>query len=337
MDIPPNERGPRSGGRNGAQFFRVRTQSLRVDSVTDFDLYISMSADREPVLYREKHLLFTREALDRLRDLGVSEFLVHNEQREVYYHYVEANLEAILSDTAASLPEKTQVLYDCAHNVVREFMSNPNAGEVIPRSETLVNNLVKFIFEDDTSFSYFLKASSFDYHTYTHSVNVFVYSVTLAQFLGHDDPAFLHDFGTGALLHDIGKSRVPADVLNCKGALSDAQWGLMKKHPEWGHDILKKQGVTNEIVLRVTRHHHEKLSGGGYPDGLRAAQLPYYVRIATICDIFDALTTRRSYKNALNSFPALKLMQDEFKGQIDPEIFSSFVRMMSTATQPAIS
>lgn len=87
----------------------------------------------------------------------------------------------------------------------------------------------------------------------------------------------------------------------------------------------------NEVVLDVTLHHHEKLGGGGYPDGLKGDEIKPHVRIATICDIFDALTTARAYKDAVGSFPAFRIMQEELMGDLDPEYFKAFIEMMSAS------
>ena len=102
----------------------------------------------------------------------------------------------------------------------------------------------------------------------------------------------------------------------------------MRLHPVTGYDILKEHGLFSDLVLDVTRHHHEKLRGGGYPDKLTANQIDPLVRASTIADIFDALTTRRSYKGALTSYQALKIMRDKMAADLDPDLFRTFVELM---------
>ena len=87
--------------------------------------------------------------------------------------------------------------------------------------------------------------------------------------------------------------------------------------------------MDSEVVLDVTRHHHEKLNGKGYPDGLAGDEISHWARISTIADIFDALTTRRSYKNALDSFPSLQLMNEHMKEEIDMDFFRCCVDLMA--------
>ena len=88
--------------------------------------------------------------------------------------------------------------------------------------------------------------------------------------------------------------------------------------------------------MNVTLYHHEKMGGGGYPERLAGDQIPDYVRIATVCDIFDALTTKRSYKSAVNSYPALGLMQQEMFSDLDGDVFGKFVNMMSGEKQATL-
>ena len=307
----------------------INLATLRIDTVTGFDLYIKTRGVDDPVLYRQHDLPFTPETRQRLREHEVQQLLISSSQEGQYQRYVEAHLPILLEDDTLNLEEKSTILYDCAQHVVHDILDNPGAGEVLPRSRELVGNVADFMFRTDSSFTYFLKTCSFDYQVYTHSVNVFVYCISLAKQMGLDDISFLHEFGTGALLHDIGKSRVGPQILHCRGALNAEQWRIMKQHPGWGYEILREQGVTSEIILNVTKYHHEKLSGGGYPEGLSGDQIPGYVRIATVCDIFDALTTERVYKGAINSFPALRLMQRDMMGELDSEVFNHFVELMS--------
>jgi len=127
-----------------------------------------------------------------------------------------------------------------------------------------------------------------------------VFGVALAQRLGLGSPGEQREFGYGAFLHDVGKSMIDSAILNCTGKLSDDQWKQMKLHPVYSHHILKEQGGLQQIALDVARHHHEKLHGRGYPDGLPGEQTSPWARVCAIADIFDALTTQRSYKDALN-------------------------------------
>lgn len=229
-----SEKQPAVEGEKLVRFRTIHVSTLRVDSVTAFDLYIQTREGTDLVLYRQADLPFTQEVLNRLKDHGVEDLFIPDYQEELYFQYIEENLGSYLDDATVEMGEKSQVLYDSTQHVLREILDDPKSGEVVPRSERLVNQIVNFIFSQESAFTNFLKVSSHDYSTYTHSVNVFVYSINLAERVGFGDSDFLFDFGLGCPLHDIGKSLVDREIINCKGPLSNEQWRIMKKHPIWG-------------------------------------------------------------------------------------------------------
>ena len=313
--------------RAGGNYIAVPTTTLRINEVVGFDLYLAGSASH-PVLYRERSLPFDEEARDRLESQGVAELYVHHSQEREYHAYVEMHLKDIVNDVSIPLEAKSGVLYTSAQHLVKDVLADPRAGDMLPRSGMVVEAMVAHMMREPRAFASLMRITSYDYYTYTHSVNVCVFSLALARRAGGHDEAELQRFGLGALLHDVGKSRIDPSVLNERGKLSDAQWASMRQHPVYGHEILKDQQVTDPLVLTVTRHHHEKLRGNGYPDGLWGDDIQPLVRISTIADIFDALTTRRSYKTALNSFPALKLMREQMADDLDQEYFRLFVEIL---------
>ena len=315
--------------RQGGQFFGIHLSSLLVDTITDFDLYLDVPG-KPPVLYRRARVPFTRETRERLVKAQTDRLFVIKDQSEAYSRYVETNLGPILADEHIPLDERAGMLYDSSRFVMRQVMSDPRAGNMLARAGNLVDHTADFLLRQSDALQSLMRLTSYDYYTYTHSVDVFLFCLALAQRLGYDEMS-VREFGHGALLHDIGKSRIAPDIVNCRGKLNNEQWREMRKHPEYGHGILIEMGVTSQIVLDVTRHHHEKLSGRGYPDRLKGDQISLWVRISTVCDIFDALTTRRSYKAAMNSFPSLKLMREEMAGEIDMDIFRAFITMLGVS------
>ena len=148
--------------------------------------------------------------------------------------------------------------------------------------------------------------SSHEY-TYTHSIAVSALMIGLARQLGLPEGE-VEAVGLAGLLHDIGKSRVPVAVLDKPGPLSAAEWKTIKTHPERGHAILSRFGDVDPIVLDVTLHHHERLDGTGYPHGLTARQISVHARIGAVCDVYDALTSRRAYKEARPAAAVLDMM-----------------------------
>ena len=311
----------------GGAFLPIRVASFRVDTIVHFDLYIRSRPAAPPVLYRERNLPFTEETKHRLAESSVAELFVPSGQVAEYRRYIEANLNAVLSDLDVDIVERSEVLYDSASGLVKDAFENPRSGEVLQRSRALVESAVSFVFTQKASVESLLKVTSTDYYTYTHCVNVFVFSIAFAQRLGLEGQTVLNQ-ANGALLHDIGKCRIPPSVLNNPGKLTAEEWEQMKLHPVHGYDLLRSQGVRDDVMLDVTRHHHEKLTGKGYPDNLPGVEISMFARMSTISDIFDALTTRRSYKDAMTSFDALRLMKKEMAQDLDHDLFETFVAMM---------
>ena len=316
-------------------YFPIPIGLLRLDLTTEFDLYLPCKYGRKPVLYRKGHLSFTEEARERLKANDLPYLLVRSGQRDNCQSYIESNLGAILSDPSLPVEVRSTVLYDSARGVIEDVMKEPRLGENLQRSIRVVEDAIDFLYREKSAFRCLLRITSYDYYTFTHSVNVFVFSTALAQRLSFPEDQ-VREFGEGALLHDIGKSMVDPAIINKGGKLTAEEWDQVKKHPAHGQGILEELGVTSEIALDVTRHHHEKLTGYGYPDALRENDLSPWVRVCTIADIFDALTTKRSYSHARKSFWALHLMKTEMEDELDAQFFREFVGMLGQGQQNAL-
>lgn len=308
-------------------YLPVSVGVLRLREVADFDIYLKPAAGKPWVLYRKKGLSFTEEAQARLEENDIVEIYVHSSQSKQLCRYIEDNLGDILDDTDVPPEKKARLVYDTLVWLTEDVLKEPRAGDVVPRSKRLVQNTCKFFYEQRNALEHFIKVSTFDYSTFTHSVNVFVFSMALAQRI-LPEQSVRNEFGLGALLHDVGKVQIPPEILNSTGKLTEEEFEIIKMHPVYGYEILKEKDDLHPLVLDMARHHHERLQGGGYPDNLKGDEIRIEVRILTIADIFDALTTQRSYKEAMYSFPALKLMQEKMSDTLDPKLFRTFVGMM---------
>ncbi len=144
-------------------------------------------------------------------------------------------------------------------------------------------------------------------------------------------PRQMRDLEFGALLHDIGKLRVPNEIINKPGKLTDAEWIVMKRHPIFGQEMLDRVGGVLSDAGRIVRAHHERWDGSGYPDGLTGAEIPIEARIITVCDSYSAMTTRRSYSRARTAGEALAELQRCAAKQFDPEVVRALERVLGRA------
>jgi putative two-component system response regulator len=138
------------------------------------------------------------------------------------------------------------------------------------------------------------------------------YATTLGRHLQLDQ-ADLDALYRGAFLHDVGKIAIPDRVLLKRGRLTDKEYDLMKQHPAIGDDLCRTVR-SFEAVRPIVRHHHERLDGGGYPDGLAGDRIPLLAQIVSVVDVFDALTTDRPYRKALPTATAYRMMRDDARG-----------------------
>lgn len=143
-------------------------------------------------------------------------------------------------------------------------------------------------------------------------------------------PSHQHLLLQAALLHDVGKARVPPGVLNKPGALSKSEMDVMRTHAELGHAMLAGQGGLDPVILDVIRHHHEYLDGSGYPDRLQGRQISDYVRIVTICDIYAALIERRPYRAPMPQRQALAVLTD-LGAKLDRNLLKHFEAMVANS------
>ncbi len=307
------------------KFMPIYLESLRIDTILDFDLYIKIG--KEMILYRSADLPFTEQTLYKLLENKVNNLYVKYTARGKYQKYIEKNLDKILEDRNIGEDKKASILYETSQNLMKDVLDNPDYGENIKRSQEMVVNTVTYILKGQAAFRNLLKISSFDYYTYTHSVNVCTFAIALAQQLGRKDEEYLNELGIGALLHDVGKSKISERILNKRTTLSPMEFELMKKHPKWGVEILASTDMISAGSYYPVLQHHERGSRKGYPNGLDLKEMHEYSKIVAIVDTFDAMTTTRVYQKAIDTFPTLKIMFSLHE-EYDECILRAFTELM---------
>jgi len=168
------------------------------------------------------------------------------------------------------------------------------------------------------------RLKSKDEGSYLHSLVVGALMSKIGVSLGLDAER-INQLGIAGILHDIGKLLVPADILSKAGALTTEERHVIRSHPDLGHSLLNECPNITPLILDVCRHHHEALDGSGYPQGLKAGKISQDVRIATVCDVFDALTSKRSYKKPWSAQAAIAWMFDR------PQIFDNKIVLRLSA------
>ncbi len=220
---------------------------------------------------------------------------------------------------------KALVIKENSKIIMKDLLEDPRSGGRIKDVQDSVNNMIDSIGTNKDTIHDLLSLRCFDYYTYTHSVNVAVLAVGLgvAVELKRDD---IEKLGMGAMLHDIGKSAVPAEILNKQGKLDDREFFIIQSHVFEGEKLLKDNKLIPRESLAAVSQHHEKISGRGYPSHLTEKDITLFGRITAIADCYDALTTARPYKPAFTPFYALATISKE-TGNYDPDILKVFIKM----------
>ena len=221
-----------------------------------------------------------------------------------------------------------------------EFLSKPvNPLELTARVKSLLS--LKLFTDELENAGTVLKGiaraiEKRDAYTGGHGHRVSLGADRLGAHLGLKD-AGKETLTLGALLHDLGKIAIPDAILMKSGPLTPGEREIMNSHPLVGEALCKPMR-TLQKVLPLIRSHHEHLDGSGYPDGLSGPQLPLLVRIVSVVDVYDALTTVRSYRHALSSDDALRILREEsVKGWWDPEVVEAWSAVILRKTEPAFA
>ncbi|MEP6505490.1 MAG: HD-GYP domain-containing protein [Betaproteobacteria bacterium] len=188
----------------------------------------------------------------------------------------------------------------------------------------LVHDIAGSVFRNPGAMVSLARLKTQDDYSYMHSVAVCALMVALGREFGFDE-AECRRAGAAGLLHDVGKALMPLDILNKPGKLTDAEFDVMRSHPVRGHELLLEARGAEQAAMEVCLHHHERFDGAGYPHKLPNEQLSQLVRMGSICDVYDAITSNRPYKNGWDPADSIGKMAS-WKGQFDPVVFATFVK-----------
>lgn len=226
------------------------------------------------------------------------------------------------------LPHAAQQ-YRRAQDYIDALLDDIAAGRALPLEEarTVVRNCISSINNNPNAMFWLSRIRQRDAYTAEHCVRVGVLAITFGRFLGLGE-AQLETIGLCGMLHDVGKMKIPAEVLNKPGALTAEEWETMRSHPELGHKLLTSDHQLEPEVQQAALSHHERLDGKGYPHGLAAPSIAQFTRIITIIDAYDAMTSDRAYRKGIPTSDALAILYKNRGGQFDPTLVEAFIRLI---------
>lgn len=311
-------------------YFPVKIGIFPLDSMLNFNLYV-MRTGGQLVLYREKNLPFSVEAKEKLISYNIEYLYVMQTDRDNLKQFLESNLSVIANDETTTPAYKAKIIYEAASNMMMEVFQQPDIGENLARTANIAKSTVDFLIQGREPFFAMLSKGTKDYYTYNHSVHVCTYAVVLAKRIGYSmtSRSQLDDLATGMLLHDMGKSRIPKEILEKSGPLTEQEFTEMKKHPQYGFEMARNISAIKPMSYIPIIQHHEKLDGTGYPNGIPGSEIHIFGKIAAVVDVFDAMTTKRSHAPPKTYFEALKVMMEMSDKHLDRQLVVEFIKLLT--------
>ncbi|MGL4995954.1 MAG: HD-GYP domain-containing protein [Deefgea sp.] len=222
---------------------------------------------------------------------------------------------------------RAQKIHLQATNAVKSVMRDVRMGQAIQMDNVanVVEDITESVLRNSGALVGLSAIKDKDEYTFLHSVSVCTLMVTFAQSLGLDRD-IIRLAGIGGLLHDTGKMKVPNEILNKPGRLTEDEFAKMRTHPEEGWKILKDIEGMEAIPLDITLHHHERMDGTGYPYKLPGSQISQMAQMAAVVDVYDAITSDRCYHVGMPATEGLRKLWEWSKFHFNPELVQAFMR-----------
>lgn len=250
------------------------------------------------------------------------------------FQLLEADPKALL----ARVPEKDPVHFKAELNVAAEALGDARrqvtdiydrvrSGAAVDPQELsgAMDAMVNSVFRNRDAMGWLARMRSKDDYLYTHSLATSVWALTFGRHLGLDKET-LKILGTGAMLLDVGKTRLPDRVLKKPDAPNATEWKLLQLHTRYGAKIISEADRVDPRIVSMVELHHERYDGTGYPRGLRGDQIPLIARVAAIVDAYDAMISERSYAKAKSAYDAVRELMKQAGKSYQPELVDLFVQ-----------
>lgn len=249
---------------------------------------------------------------------------------------VEAALQQVVLErrnvtplTTAQEVERATKICSQAKRAVISMFEEARMGKAVDTggAQKLVDEITDSVARNPGALISLARLKTVDDYTYMHSVAVCAMMVALAKQLKLDERQ-TRQAGIAGLMHDLGKAMIPMEILNKPGKLTDAEFEIVKRHPEEGYRMLLSGTDVDPIVLDVCLHHHEKTDGSGYPKGFKDEEISLFAKMGAVCDVYDAITSNRPYKAGWDPAESLRRMAEWSKGHFDVQVFQAFVKSL---------
>ncbi|MDL2294123.1 HD-GYP domain-containing protein [Ruminococcaceae bacterium OttesenSCG-928-D13] len=286
--------------------------------------------------YLRRGVRLTEDVIERLAVLRVSRVAVRDEAKAPAPAEPPPLLQTARSKILTPTPTIDAKLRDdtlfSLENVFADVWINDGGfrgeSDSLDDMNTKVEKLVGSVMRDKTALVNIGDLKSYDDYTYHHSLSVAVLAIGIGQKLGISSRP-LTKLGLAAIMHDIGKTAVPIEIIRKPSRLTDSEFTLMKHHSKAGSTYLIHSHIGDEALWGAVMGHHEKLDGTGYPNGLAGEQIPLWSRIISVADVYDALTSHRPYRQPMEPLEALEYLMAGIGTSFDYDIVKALVQKIA--------
>lgn len=299
----------------------VRTRELKNGMIIDQSLI-----DRTGRILIARGTLMDDYLIESLLKLGVTSVYIREGEEDPEDENISP--QALETIEKLKVPDRAKVkLSESVKKRVSEgiqyLFSNTSTETFTDTANHIANDLMKAISDNDAIAIDISTLKVSDEYTFKHSVDVATMAMVIAKKHGMSEKE-VQEIGISGLLHDVGKSQIPNEILNKAGRLTEEEFALMKQHSLFGFKILKEKDSISQAISLGVLQHHEKINGQGYPLGLKADQISSYAKVLSIADVYDALVTERPYKKAFSQNDAIEIIMS-MTTDLDISIMESFL------------
>jgi len=324
-------------------FVPIDTSIIEIGQTMEFDCYVKRFKDFVIIIAAgtkigeselkllqntEQHFVSSKEQY-KYRELLEKYTIYLEAQDSIENNEIDVSckkIEKFSLNDSMSTEKKVEIIYDSGIDIMNAFFNDHITSFKKTCIDDVIEAYILLLKKDATAFKFMLNYMSHKDRHDIHSMNVTVISLGLASYL-HYPVIQLKELGLASFLHDIGKKKIDKYIFEKKGPLTNDEYNVVRKHSQYSYDIALDMGIKDNILDAIL-HHHEYLDGSGYPNAKKGQQISSFSQIMTVCDMFDAMTSERSFHNKKSIFDTLNIMKKEFKGKLNVRYIDDLIQLL---------
>lgn len=310
------------------EFVRVPNCILRTLDKTRVDLFLQHDDNESHVLYRDAGYPLSEDRALGLAEKCQDALYVRTRDYVEFSKDLVGSLEGALEADSLPATERYELLQCAVSLEVEQSLRMVSCENYVAQTKKIGRQIVGLVSENNVLPADLYEIVRHDHHTFVHVTNVAGYVTLLAKELGYRDVKELEQIAVGGLLHDLGKRKIPASILNKTEALEPGEWEIIRQHPQTGYEELCKRDNIEQGQLMMAYQHHEHLNGNGYPVGITAEEIHPWAKMLAVVDVFDALTGERPYRSPASCEETLEFLNSKAGTQFDKEIVACWTSAM---------